>query len=88
MKHLKVIALAVAVMSASAVNAAAGEVELKTPDISGKLNTLVESKMDSLIKDAYRHRGYVQIVELRPDGSVFLPVTNESINHDVNVNRS
>ena len=89
MKHLKAIALAVAVLSVPAVNATAAEHDLKTPDISGKLNNMVESKMDTLIKDTYRHRGYVQIVELRPDGSVLLPaVMNEMINHDVKANRS
>ena len=89
MKHIKAIALAVAVMSASAANASAGELKLKTPDISGKLNTLVAAKMDSLVKQAYRYRGYTQIVEVRPDGSVYIPtVMIERIDHDVKANRS
>lgn len=89
MKHVKTIALAVAVLSASAVNASAGELQVKTPDISGKLNTLVDAKMDKLVRQACYHRGYIQIVELRPDGSVFLPaVMNEGIGYDVKANRS
>ena len=89
MKHIKTIALAVAVLSASAVNATAGEFEVNTPDISDKLNTMVEAKMDKLVKQACNHRGYIQIVELRPDGSVFLPaVINEGIGYDVKANRS
>jgi len=89
MKHIKTIAVVLAVMSFSAANAKAQEAEFKAPDISGKLNTMVEAKMDSLTREIYLHRGYTQIVELRPDGSVFVPaVMNERIGYDVKTNRS
>ena len=89
MKHIKTIALAVAVISSSAANATAGELKFNTPDISGKLNTMVEAKMDKLIKATTVHRGYTRIVELRPDGSVFSPVGMKTlIGYDVKANRS
>lgn len=89
MKHIKTIALAVAVISSSAVNATAGEFEIKAPDISGKLNTMVEAKMDKLARQTCNHRGYIQIVELRPDGSVYLPAAMyERLEYDVKANRS
>ena len=89
MKHFKAIALAVAVISSSAVNATAADLQFKAPDIRGKLNNLVEAKMDKLAKDTYLHRGYTQIVELRQDGSAYIPaVMNERIDHDVKANRS
>ena len=88
MKHIKTIALVIAVMSGSAINVSAQGLDLKAPDITGKLNTKVEAKMNELVKQTYSHRGHAQIVELRRDGSKAAPaVVDEKVVYDVRANR-
>jgi outer membrane murein-binding lipoprotein Lpp len=49
MKTLSIVILTVAVMSGVSSQAAAQELALNPPDINGKLNALVQQKMDQLM---------------------------------------
>ena len=61
MKHIKLIAVAVTIIALNSGIAAADEIKLKAPDISSKLNTMVEDKMDGLVKKMDEDRGYLRI---------------------------
>lgn len=50
MKTLNIVILSVAVMTGVSAHAAAQELALNPPDINGKLNALVEQKMDQLME--------------------------------------
>ena len=98
MKHIKIITIALAVLSCSAVIAKAQEpqlnirtqtVQFQAPDISARLHSVVVTKMDQLIKATYRHRGYVRIVELGTDGKEIAPeALNKKVVYDVEATRS
>ena len=49
MKSMRIVILAVAAMTCAGANAAAQELTVNPPEINGKLNALVEEKMDVLI---------------------------------------
>jgi len=51
MKTLSIVTLAVAIMTGVVVNAAAQDLAINPPDINGKLDTLVERKMNTLMED-------------------------------------
>lgn len=95
MKHMKIIAIVLAVLSCSAANAKAQEPrfnidshELQAPDISAKLNSVVQAKMDQLIKATYMYKGYTRIVELGTEGEVIPTALNKKIPYDVEKKRS
>ena len=72
MKHLKTITFVLTFAACSAANAMADEVTFNSPDVSSKLDRMVEAKMDQLVKDTYSRHGYVQIVEITPKGKANL----------------
>ena len=89
MKHLKAITFALTFAACSAVNAMADENEFQAPDVSNKLDHLVEVKMDALVKETYDRRGYYQIVEYTPEGKVIQETAiRKALTHDVEENRS
>ena len=49
MKSMRIVILAIAAITCAGANAAAQELTVNPPEINGKLNTLVEEKMDALI---------------------------------------
>ena len=50
MKSLRIVTLAIAAIVSFSANAAAQELAVNPPDINGKLNALVEQKIDALIE--------------------------------------
>lgn len=77
MKHIKPIALAASIMALRSGNAAAEEIDVKSPDISGKLNTMVEDKMDVLVEKTYENRESVHDVELINSKILLIPGSYE-----------
>lgn len=49
MKSMRIVFLAIAAITCAGANAAAQELTVNPPEINGKLNALVEEKMDVLI---------------------------------------
>lgn len=89
MKHLKTITFAVMLAGCSAANAMAEETDIQAPDVSNKLDRMVESKMDELVKETHAQRGYFHIVEYSPEGKVILETAvMETLAHGLEENRS
>ena len=51
MKSLNIVIVSIAFFTAIVTNAAAGDLVINPPDINGKLNTLVERKMNTLMQE-------------------------------------
>lgn len=89
MKRIKTLTFAVAIMSCAAVNAAAEEPEFNAPDINGRLNTMVEAKMNALTRATYAQQVNTRVVEYTPcENSNLKPLIKESIAYDTEENRS
>lgn len=89
MKRLTTFTFAVAIMSCNAVNAVAQEPELNTPDINGRLSSMVEARMNTLTKATYSHRVNTRVVEFSPCvNNNSQSVIKEGIAYDVEENRS
>ena len=73
MKHIKLIALAASIITLNSGNAVADETVFKSPDISGKLNVMVEEKMDRLVKKTYERREYVRVAEYENNNVSVIP---------------
>ena len=73
MKHIRIFTLAIAITSCIAGNAAADEIEFSTPDISSKLDRIVEEKMNSVINNLHVDQGYSRVVEQVEDEINNLP---------------
>lgn len=63
MKRITLIALAASIMTLNPGNTFAEETVFKSPDISGKLNVMVEEKMDRLVKKTYERRVSNRVAE-------------------------
>lgn len=83
MKHIKLIALAVSIMALSSGNAVAEELEVKSPEISSKLNMMVEDKMDRLVKKIYEPREHVQVAEPVNNDLTLIPRSSGKVTTDV-----
>jgi hypothetical protein len=89
MQHIKTFSLVLAILAASAGNAAAEGFQFNTPDISNKLTALVETRMNELILNIYGEAWYTRIVLCAPDGQETSPVVvKERFSDSVERNQS
>ncbi len=63
MKHIRIFTLVVAITSCIAGTAAADEFAFSAPDINGKLDKIVEEKMNSVINKLHVDQGHSRVVE-------------------------
>lgn len=84
MKRIKTITLAVAIMTCAVGNATAEEFEFNAPNINGKLNVMVEAKINMLVKELNDNRGYTRVVGHLQNNVKNLPtVVKEKFGYDL-----
>ena len=75
MKHIMHIALTASILALSAGTAVAEEIKFKAPDISGRLNMMVEHRMDRLVREISEHPASLHVAEQVNNNVSLIPGT-------------